>query len=156
MTLPKAKQPLESFDPRMMELLIRGARRRIVIPFPGAEGKRLAHQFQRRMHTLRARMRQSNHEHTATVSRCIVRILWGDRALRDGIKPAPEFVERFLLDTGGALGAWIVIQPTDAVFDSVLSKLDFLSSPDAPPLEGETATEEEDLTSYVESLKPKE
>lgn len=132
MTKPKAKQPLESFDPRMLELLKQGARRKIIIPFPGPKGKPNAHAFQRRLHTLRARMRQENHEHATLTSRCYVRLLWGAKAVDEGLVRDLDR-EQWSADPKGLLGAFILVQPMDAQFDEVLSGLD-LGLDDRPPI----------------------
>lgn len=143
MTKSKYKQPLESFDPRMMQILIKGSLGRINIPFLGPNGKKLAVAFQRRMQTLRARMRDAEHDQAITVSRCLVRILWGERALAEGLvdhKFDQELVEKWRCDNLGRLGAFISIQPTDLQFDKILSELnlDFASLKQPPAAPDET------------------
>lgn len=128
MTKSKYKQPLESFDPRMLQLLLAGARGRINIPFLGDNGKKLAVQFQRRLQTLRARMRDANHDQATTVSRCVVRLLWGIRAIEEGLTSNPAWQR----DNLGRLGAYISIQPTDLQFDSILSNLNLDQAMQAP------------------------
>lgn len=154
MTKPKAKQPLDSFDPRMLQLLLAGARRRIIIPFEGPTGKARAHSFQRRLHTLRARMRQDDHEHWKLASRCYVRLLWGRKVVDEKLTTTSE--GNYLLDDGGILGAFIVVQPMDMVFDDVLSKLD-LSPLEAPPdisPEPTPTTNDEDLEKWLSTIAP--
>lgn len=129
MTKSKYKQPLESFDPRMLQLLLAGARGRVNIPFLGEGGKKLAVQFQRRLQTLRARMRDADHDQATTVSRCVVRLLWGERAVAEGlinpqnVKPEDMGIGNWLTDNLGRKGAFISIQPTDLQFDHILSGL---------------------------------
>lgn len=184
MTKPKAKQPLESFDPRLIPLLLKGGRERIVIPFPGPQGKALAHKFQRRIHTLRSRMRQTNHEQAANVSRCVVRLLWGAKAVEEGLDTSVD--QMSMCDDLGRLGAWIVIQPTDLEFSAILSKIDLSAgapamecpdcttiyrngesqcsscavklrpAPSVPPQEPLTQTQEADLETFLDTLKEAE
>ncbi len=137
MTKSKYKQPLESFDPRMLQLLLRGARIRTPIPFLGPGGKALAVAFQRRLQTLRARMRDANHDQARNVSRCVVRLLWGSRALAEGLPTIANYEdsERWKLDNLGRLGAFVVIQPTDLQFDHILSSLKLDDLPLRPPVE---------------------
>jgi hypothetical protein len=152
MTKPKAKQPLESFDPRMIPLLLKGARERVVIPFLGKGGKSLAHSFQRRLHTLRARMRHENHEHAKTVTKCTTRLFWGERAVAfDLIK---SNFDAWMSDTtGNKYGAFLVLEPTDSKFDSILSQIDL--GVEAPKLEELSETQEADLENFLETLSPK-
>lgn len=140
MTKPKAKQPLESFDPRLMELLKAGARRRITIPFLGPEGRAKATTFRRRLHTLRARMRQQNHEHSTLVSRCLCRLFWGSEAVKQGLTTA----EGWETDRLGSLGAYLIIEPADAQFESILSSL-HLEGEAAGEIEAESPLSVEDL-----------
>lgn len=149
MTKPKAKQPLSSFDPRMLQLLIYGARKRIVIPFLGESGKKLAHSFHRRLHTLRARMRSENHEHSELSSKAYIRILWGSKAFKERLNIATEWRD----DDAGHLGAFIVIQPRDSEFDSILSSLHLSAPEDSEPLTALPSSKEEaDLTAFLASL----
>jgi hypothetical protein len=150
MTKPKAKQPLESFDPRMIPLLLKGARERVVIPFLGKGGKSLAHSFQRRLHTLRARMRHENHEHAKTVTKCTTRLFWGERAFLEGLTTDPRFPGDA---TGNRYGAYLVLEPTDSKFDSILSQIDL--GVEAPKLEELSETQEADLENFLETLSPK-
>lgn len=119
MTKPKAKQPIESFDPRFMQLLIAGARGRIVIPFLGEGGKAKAHLFQRRIHTLRVRMRQADHEHANLVTRAGTRLFWGAKAIEENLTADALFAE----DHSGHLGAFLVIEPNDLRFEDVFAKM---------------------------------
>lgn len=139
MTKSKYKQPLESFDPRMMQLLLRGATTRTNIPFLGPNGKKLAVQFQRRLQTLRARMRDENHDQARNVSRCVVRLLWGSRALEENlgnlfvIGELTDIQKDLLrLDNLGRIGAIVSIQPTDLQFNDVLSSLNLDAAMQAP------------------------
>lgn len=162
MTKPKAKQPLESFDPRLMQLLINGARSRIVIPFIGDGMKAKAHQFQRRLHTLRSRMRQENHEHTATVSRCVTRLFWGINAVQEGLldpidekdsQTAEHAKQLWKNDGAGRLGAFLVVEPTDAKFDNILKGIKVNPADGLPsPLEPHTEAEKADLEEFFSTL----
>jgi hypothetical protein len=118
MTKPKTKYPIESFGPQLMQALIRGGREKVVIPFPGenGDGKRKAHSFQRRIHTLRSRMRQEEHPDYMIATRAKVSIMWGEKATEYG---HPEWKD----DDQGQRGALIVIRPQDSEFEDELAKM---------------------------------
>lgn len=115
MTKPKTKYPIESFGPALMQALIRGGREKLTLKFLGEDGKRDAHTFQRRIHTLRQRMREVEHEDYIIVTRARVSIFWGDRAIPFG---APADWKD---DHNGHKGAFIVIRPQDTEFIDVLA-----------------------------------
>lgn len=132
MTVPKSKYPLDSFGPELMQSLLRGGRERFVITFAGPEGKKKAHKFQHRIHTLRSRMREENHDHYPLAARVRVSIFWGSHAVKEG---APKEWET---DEHGKRGALIVIRPNDSEFDEVIAAL---KSPSTPSIEAEPTRE---------------
>lgn len=122
MTRSKYKQPLESFDPRLIQLLLRGALQPLIIPCPT---RKYATILQRRLHTLRARMRDEDHTQARNVTRTIVRRFWGIEAVREGLVPDDKRVD-FLRDPLGERGAYIVISKPDEMFEEMLASLDHL------------------------------
>lgn len=123
MTEPKTKYPIESFGPELMKALVRGSREKVILTFDGADGsgKKRAHGFQRRIHTLRQRMRQLNHPDYVLATRAKCSILWGEKAAQYGKK-------EWEADDQGQRGALIVIQPHDSEFDDVLAEAKYLSA----------------------------
>lgn len=117
MTTPKTKFPIESFGPQLMAALVGGGRSRLIIPFEGPLGKKLAHNFQRRIHMLRSRMRELNHPDYIVAARAKATILWGEKAA----DADPKF-EDWRIDFDGRRGAIIVIAPRDSEFEEVLAK----------------------------------
>ena len=85
--------PLASFDPRMRELLLRGALERIEIAFDSATGARGAGAFELRLKALRSRLRADAHPAWTAASRC--------RIARSG--------------------NFVTLSPHDAQFDAALS-----------------------------------
>lgn len=73
---PRTKLPIESFGPEIMTALIAGATR--VVELPMAYGT--AVRFRRRVHQLRARMREEGHPQRTLVERTRVSIVWGKEA----------------------------------------------------------------------------
>src|SRR5687767_15058970 len=71
---PRKPPPVSSFGPELMAALIRGAKDTFQITMP----YRLAVQFARRVHSLRASMLAENHPAYAMVKRTKVRIAWGE------------------------------------------------------------------------------
>lgn len=128
MTKPKSKYPIEAFGPELMSALLRGGRQRVVLKFLGANGKALAHSFQRRIHTLRQRMRQEDHPHYILAAKAKVSIMWGEKAIEFG---APE---DWLDDANGKKGAFIVVQPHDIEFRSILEDAGLAMPPVEPTI----------------------
>jgi len=62
-----SRYPVESFDPRLKEVLLKGATTKFSLTFatPG-----LAHTFQRRIHTFRSRCKQADVEDWKLMYRC--------------------------------------------------------------------------------------
>lgn len=70
MTKPKTKEPLESFGPELVEIMLRAAKgERITLTFPTAKQ---AHTFRRRLYTLRRRLQDDRPDVYAIVCRCEV------------------------------------------------------------------------------------
>lgn len=70
MTKPKTKEPLESFGPELLEIMLRAAKgESITLTFPTAKQ---AHTFRRRLYTLRRRLQDDRPEVYAQVCRCEV------------------------------------------------------------------------------------
>lgn len=143
MAKKKPKQPLESFDPRFIQLLLKGGRERVVIPFLGPGGKGKATAMRTRLHTLRARMRDNNHDQATNVARAHLRILWGRKALEEGLVSDPTNEPIWAADDlGTAMGAFLVLQPRDIEFSEALETA--LGS--APATVPEQPTTEGDLS----------
>ena len=161
MTKKPTKYPLESFGPELMAALVEGSRKKIVLKFEGANGvgKRLAHGFHRRIHTLRARMRDLDHPDYTIASKALVSIFWGDRAVEEGEGKVPA---SWSSDVSGHRGAIIVIKPRDSEFESVLREAGIGVTHDAlppKPYVGATITsadEEASLDQFVEELASKQ
>lgn len=119
MTAPRTKFPIEAFGPELMAALTAGGRRKVIIKFdePEGFGIRKARNFQRRIHTLRQRMRQENHPDYKVAARARCSLFWGTRAVVE--QGAPE---AWRDDQKGLLGAWIVLYPHDSEFSSVLER----------------------------------
>jgi hypothetical protein len=151
MTEPRTKFPIESFGPELMTALLKGGRERLAIPFAGPDGagKRKAHMFQRRIHTLRQRMRQENHPDYMLATRARVSLFWGERAVDEG--GPPEWRE----DPDGHLGALIVIRPHDSEFSDILSqagiKAGEVSSSEAPTVIPASVASIDDLLDDLKS-----
>ena len=124
MTKPKTKYPIESFGPQLMEALVKGGREKVMIPFEGEDGKRTAHGFQRRIHTLRQRMREESHPDYLIATRARVSILWGEKAR--------EYFPDWEADDNGHRGAVIVISPQDQQFEAALAKMKVTPIADIP------------------------
>lgn len=118
MTAPKTKYPIESFGPELMAALLKGGREPVLIPFEGPLGKKTAHNFQRRIHTLRRRMREENHPQYMVATRARVSLFWGEKAA----ELDPKRFESLREDYDGKRGAVIVIRPHDTEFASILNK----------------------------------
>jgi hypothetical protein len=118
MTSPKTKFPIESFGPELMQALLEGGRRRLVIKFEEGNriGWRRAHKFRQRIHMLRQRMRQEGHPDYMLATRARASLFWGPRAVEEG---APAHWKE---DHNGHLGAWLVIKPQDSEFADALAK----------------------------------
>ena len=129
MTKPKSRYPVESFGPELMAVLLKGSREKVILRFegPDGEGKRRAHSFHRRIHTLRSKMREENHPDHALAARALCSIYWGARAVTEGAPTswAPDF--------SGRMGALIVIRPRDSEFDDVLKQAGVEVAPRAEP-----------------------
>ena len=70
MTKPKTKEPLESFGPELLEIMLRAAKgEKITLTFPTAKQ---AHTFRRRLYTLRRRLQEARPELYTIVCRCEV------------------------------------------------------------------------------------
>jgi hypothetical protein len=70
MTLPKTREPLESFGPELLEILLRAAKgESITLSFPTAK---MAHTFRRRLYTLRRRLADERPEEYKIVCRAEV------------------------------------------------------------------------------------
>lgn len=117
MTERKSKEPIEAFGPQLMAALVAGGRGRVVIKFEQGDGvgKKFAHTFQRRIHTLRQRMRELNHPDYAVAMRAQVRLVWGPKAVKEGASPS------WIPDDRGIKGAWVIITPRDSEFNSALA-----------------------------------
>lgn len=150
MTRPKSKYPIESFGAALMATLLTGSQRRVVIPFPGDKPKAVA--FQRRIHTLRQRMREENHEKFPLAARAKVSLFWGSRAVEAGLlgNASEETLLAWRSDDRGRLGAFIVVQPQDAEFVDILAAagvtLDSVKSTEAPTLPSSEAPKESDAS----------
>jgi len=153
-TAPKTKYPIEAFGPELMTALVEGGRRRIVIPFSegGGEGKKKAHTFQRRIHTLRQRMRQENHQDYMIAARAKVSLFWGDKAVSEG---GPEAWKD---DPDGKRGALIVIRPHDSEFAEVLASVGITAGGVMPPkseAEPKPEPDREDFEELLDELQRK-
>src|SRR5687768_4773528 len=78
----RSKLPIESFGPELMTALLAGSKGEVRLPMP----YRTAVNFRRRIHQLRARMREENHPQRGLVERAQVRILWGKDAGLDPVE----------------------------------------------------------------------
>lgn len=124
MTAPKTKFPIESFGPQLMDALVGGGRGRVTILFEGKDGKRMAHNFQRRVHTLRSRMREENHRDYVIAARAKVSIYWGEKAAEQDPR-----CKLWVDDHNGHRGALIIIAPRDSEFEDVLRASGIGSAP---------------------------
>lgn len=150
MTRPIAKRSIESFDPRMLQLLIRGARERIDIPFLGQGGKTKAHTFQREIHTLRSRMRHEHHPDVSIVARVRTRLLWGSKAVDEGLGEA-----HWREDHPGALGAYLIVEPISKQFDDIFKSIDLGALPlvePTPLVEDEDSNTSGELDTWLDNL----
>lgn len=71
-----SKPPIESFGPELMAALIEGSTKVFDFQLPYNDAVR----FRRRIHQLRARMREEKHEKAMLVERARVSIIWGPDA----------------------------------------------------------------------------
>lgn len=155
MTNPRTKFPIESFGPELMAALLRGGRERVVIPFEGPNGKKLAHNFQRRIHQLRNRMRDLEHPDYILASRAKVSIFWGEKA-----QLADPRYESWKDDHNGHRGAIILIAPRDSEFKETLASVGI--NPTQPPVAVPTSSayehpkrdELDDLLNELSEHKP--
>jgi hypothetical protein len=124
MTKPKSRRPVYSFGPRLLALLLKGARERVDIPCPD---QRTMHWLQVRIHSLRSAMQAEGHPQYPIVTRA--------RTTR----------------SKGDTDCVLTIQPHDNQFDAILDAAgitadehhgDLLADIDAPPfsLEDEIAS----------------
>jgi hypothetical protein len=127
MTERRNKEPIESFGPELMNALREGGRPngRVIIRFdrPDGVGKKFAHTFQRRIHTLRQRMRDLGHPDYPVAMRAQVRLVWGKKSLAWG---APS---DWASDDHGKKGALIVITPRDSEFAEFVSPAHHITPP---------------------------
>lgn len=121
MSRSKTRYPVESFGPELMAVLLKGSREKVILKFEGAEGagKKQAHAFHRRIHTLRSKMREEDHPDFNLAARALVSIFWGARATQEGGDKVPV---EWASDIAGKRGAIIVLRPRDSEFDDILKQ----------------------------------
>jgi hypothetical protein len=81
MKAPRSPKPVESFGPEVLQALIEGSKREIILELPF----RKAVFFRQRINALRAEMRRQDHKLYPVVSQATVRILWGEDAGYDKV-----------------------------------------------------------------------
>lgn len=133
------RYPVASFGPELMAVLLKGATEPITLKFPN---NKQATFFQHRIHTLRASMRIEGHAMAEAVSRTRFRRIWGERLYEHLKGSNPELAETFKNDHKGEKAAYILVQPTDAEFKTILEEAGVkietpaIDVPDVPGLEG--------------------
>jgi hypothetical protein len=143
----RAPKPVESFGPEVLQALIEGSKREIVLELP----YRKAVFFRQRVNALRAEMRRQNHEMYKIVSQATVRILWGaDAELPDVPERRSLTNVRFPMNKN--IPAKLVITPADKEFGEALKRAGVEVKPLTPdPIPNTRTTEpsEDILESYL-------
>lgn len=148
--MPRATRmpkPVSSFGPEILQALIEGSKREIVLPLP----YRKAVFFRQRVNALRAEMRRQNHELLGVVSQTTVRILWGEDA---GLPPVPEKKSSTNVrhPTDKNVKVHLIISPADKEFSEALKAAGVEVKPIAPdtvPNTGSTEPVEDILANYL-------
>lgn len=154
MTKPKSKYPVASFGPELLNFLRKAGQEKVVVVFadegePQGKGKKTAHNFQRRVNTLRSKMREENHPDYKFVYRVKVSIFWGADAIPHGASKEWEH------DTKGDRGAIVVGQPHDLEFRDALVKAGLSFDPPKPeaPKVYEPEPEGEEVPQTLQQLE---
>jgi hypothetical protein len=161
-TTPKSKYPVSSFGPELMAFLLKAGRQRTMLLFDSKQipdpddprkqvwdgaGKRLAHNFHRRIHTLRSKMREEKHEQFPFAARAKISIYWGPYAVAQG---GPK---EWLHDHKGDRGAIIVGRPQDADFTEILQQAGIETGP-SPPSPAAPSTSEPEQPIMTDEAAP--
>lgn len=144
----RAPKPVESFGPEVLQALLEGSKREIVLLLPYRE----AVQHRARMNSLRAAMQRSGHEMYRIVSQTTIRVVWGEDA---GLDPIPEKKSstNVRVPLSKNAPAKLIISPADKKLGEALKKAgvtvpDF--NPDPVPNTGSPeATTESILADYL-------
>jgi hypothetical protein len=128
---------LTSFGPEILQALIEGSRREVVVELSYAD----AVVMRKRMHTLRARMREDKHPLLNIVTAAKVTIRWGEEVATSKSRKNVHY------PTDNNAIVELVIRPQDSTFRSALERAGI--KVDAP----ETVTAlEDDLTHTVDDI----
>lgn len=137
--------PLESFGPEIMAALLRGGREELKL----ATTYRLGSVFRRRVHQLRARLREINHPEYPIAARTKVQLMWGKRA---GLPPVDETRNRngVTRPIDPDAPALLILSPRDSEFTDILSQAGVHTDLTADPL----ASIEGELMDPLSSFRP--
>lgn len=143
----KRRYPVSSFGPEVMAALIKGSQEKVILKFTNADGKSAmtkAIYLQHRIHTLRAMMREENHEHAELVTRARTSRMWGAKV---GEAHAP--------DHKGEKYVELHIYPNDSQFASIFAEagVELPEIKIEPSEEGKTALEEFTLPDPYKDFK---
>lgn len=137
----KAKAPIESFGPELMAILQRGARERLVVELPSSAA---AHSLRRRIHTLRARLRDADDDRYLVASKVRLSILYGalavpfaNPAMKYKLIAQPHDAQfRAAIEAAGVNidDSLVDVAPHDPMNESIPSEGTLDST--APPLDG--------------------
>lgn len=134
--------PLTSFGPEILQTLIEGSKREILIELPYKEAVVL----RQRIHQLRARMREDKHALTHIVSAAKVTIRWGPEVASSKSRRGVSY------PTNSNSLVEMVIRPQDSTFRSALEKAGIqVEVPEIPLPKPTTILEEPDdiLTDFL-------
>ena len=116
---PDQRYPIESFDPRMIDLMVKGTKERVEVgPMPWRKAFRL----QSRMQSLRGRMRNANHPLANLVTKVKLSLFWGERAGLAAIGPASRRGHT-LVPPDRDTPTILVVELKDAEFDDVFAAI---------------------------------
>lgn len=153
MAKSRTQYPLESFGPEIMAALLKGAREEVRIKTTYRQGII----FRRRVHQLRARLRDLGHAQYPLAARAMVRLLWGKEA---GL---PEVENRISsrnvkFPVNPDCDAFLILSPRDSEFSEVLQKSGITASLSEDPLANSTqpAIGEPDSGDPLASFRPSE
>jgi hypothetical protein len=144
-TTTRASKPVESFGPEVLQALIEGSKREIVLELP----YRKAAFFRQRVNALRAEMRKQNHQLYPVVSQATIRVIWGEEA---GFPPTQERRSstnvRFPADKNTKVK--LIIAPADSEFAEALKRAGVEVKPFSPDLVSNTE-KSDGVTSILET-----
>jgi len=138
--------PLTTFGPEILQTLIEGSRREIIIELSYKDAVVL----RQRMHQLRARMREDKHQLANIVSGAKVTIRWGPEVATSKSRKNISF------PTSSESLVELVIRPQDSTFRKALEKAGIKIGPSAPPTEPALAGETPDavVEEFLKKRKP--